>query len=68
MKLSLEADDTGGSEDSGITAYRRGRGKGKTPERAQRPAGRHPHDSDPFLTASDEDGRDCRHHRGMTGG
>ena len=39
MKLDLEVDDTGSSGDSGPTAYRRRRGKGKTPERARRPAG-----------------------------
>ena len=31
MKLDLEEDDTGSSGDSGPTAYRRRRGKGKTP-------------------------------------
>ena len=61
MKLDLEEDDTGSSGDSGPTAYRRRRGKGKTPERARRPACRHPHDFDPFFTASDGDGRDRRH-------
>ena len=68
MKLDLEEDDTGSSGDSGPTAHRRRRGKGKTPERARRPAGGHPHDSDPFFTASDGDGRDRRHRRGMAGG
>ena len=68
MTLDLEEVDTGSSEDSGPTAYRRRRGKGKTPERSRRPAGRHPHDSDPFFTASDGDGRDRRHRRGMAGG
>ena len=63
MKLDLEEDDTGSSGDSVPTAYRRRRGKRKTPERAGRPAGRHPHDPDPFFTASDEDGRDRRHRR-----
>ena len=67
MKLDLEEDDTGSSGDSGPTAYRRRRGKGKTPDRARRPAGGHPHDSDPSFTASDADGRDCRHRRGMAG-
>ena len=68
MKLDLEEEDTGSSGDSGPTAYRRRRGKGKTPERARRPAGGHPYDSDPFFTASDRDGRDRRHRRGMAGG
>ena len=56
MKLDLEEDDTGSSGESGPTAYRRRRGKGKTPERARRPAGGHPHDSDPSFTASDGNG------------
>ena len=68
MTLDLEEVDTGSSGDSGPTAYRRRRGRGKTPERASRPAGRHPHDSDPFFTPSDGDGRDRRHRRGMAGG
>ena len=45
MTLDLEEVDTGSSGDSGPTAYRRKRGKGKTPERSQRPAGGHPRDS-----------------------
>ena len=68
MKLDLEEDNTGSSGDSGPTAYQRKRGKGKTPERARRPAGGHPHDSDPFFTASDGDGRDRGHRTGMAGG
>ena len=56
VTLDLEEVDTGSSGDSGPTAYRRRRGKGKTPERSQRPAGGHPHDSDPFFTASDGGG------------
>ena len=59
--LDLEDVDTGSSGDSGPAAYQRRRGKGKTPERSRRPAGGHPHDSDPFFTASDRDGRDRRH-------
>ena len=68
MKLDLEEDDMGSSGDSGRTAHRRRRGKGKTPERARRPAGGHPHDSEPSFTASNGDGRDSRHRRGMAGG
>ena len=56
MTLDLEEVDTGSSGDSGPAAYRRRRGKGKTPERSRRPAGGHPHDCDPFFTASDGDG------------
>ena len=55
MTLDLEEVNTGSSEDSGPTAYRRRRGKEKTPERTPRPAGGHPHDSDPFFIASDGD-------------
>ena len=68
MTLDLEEVDTGSSGDSGPTAYRQRRGQGKTPERTRRPAGRHPNDSDPFFTASDGDGRDRRHRRGVAGG
>ena len=68
MALDPEEVDTGSSGDSGPTAHRRRRGKGKTPERRRRPAGGHPHDSDPFFTASDGDERDRRHCRGMAGG
>ena len=68
MTLDLEEVDTGSSGDSGPTAYRRRKGKGKTPERSRRPAGGHPHDSDPFFTASDRDGRGRRHRRGVAGG
>ena len=68
MTLDQEGVDMGSSGDSGPTAYRRRRGKGKTPERARRPAGGHPHNSDPFFTASDGDGRGRRHRRGVAGG
>ena len=54
-KMTLDEVDTGSSRSSGPTAYRRRKGKGKTPERPRRPAGGHPHDSDPFFTASDGD-------------
>ena len=68
MTLDLEEVDTGSSGDSGLTAYRRRRSKGKTPERSRRPAGGHPHDSDPFFTASDRNGRGRRHRRGVARG
>ena len=58
MTLDLEEGDTGSSGSSGPNAYRRRKGKGKTPERSRRPAGGPPHDSDPFFTASDGGGRD----------
>ena len=61
VTLDLEEVNTGSSGDSGPTAYRWRKGKAKTPERSRWPAGGPPHDSDPFLTASDGDGRDRRH-------
>ena len=67
-KMTLDEADTGSSGSSGPTAYRRRKGKGKTPERPRRPAGGHPHDSDPFFTASDGDERGRRHRRGVAGG
>ena len=68
MKLDLEEVDSGSTGDSGPATLRRRKGKGNTPERAQRPAGGHPHNSDTFFTASDGDGQDRRHRRGMAGG
>ena len=69
-KMTLDEADKGSSRSSGPTAHQRRKGKGKTPERPRRPAGGHPHDSDPFFTASDGAGRDCRHRRvvAWTGG
>ena len=63
ITLDLEVVDTGSSRDSGPTANRRRKVKGKTPERSRRPAGRHPPDYDPFFTASDRDGRGRRNRR-----
>ena len=60
-KMTLDEADTGSSGSSGPTAHRRRKGRGKTPERPRRPAGGHPHDSDPFFTASDGDERGRRH-------
>ena len=68
MALDPEEVDTGSSGSSGPTAYRRRKGKGKTPERSRRPAGGHPRDSDPFFTASDGDERGRRHRRGVACG
>ena len=69
-KMTLDEADTGSSGSSGCTAHRRRKGKGKTPERPRRPAGGHPHDSDPFFTASDGDERGRRHRQvvAWTGG
>ena len=60
-RVKLDEADTGSSGSGGTTARRRRKGKGKTPERPRRPAGGHPHDSDPFFTASDGDERGRRH-------
>ena len=68
MALDPEEVETVSSGSSGPTAHRRRKGKGKTPERSQRPAGGHPHDSHHFLTASDGDERGRRHRRGMACG
>ena len=69
-KMTLDEADTGSSGSSGPTAHRRRKGKGKTHERPRRPAGGHPHDSDPFFTASDGDERGRRHRQvvAWTGG
>ena len=69
-KMTLDEADTGSSGSSGPTAHRRRKGKGKTPERPRRPAGRHPNDSDPFFTGSDGDERGRRHRQvvAWTGG
>ena len=67
-KMTLDEVDTGSSGSGGPTAYRRRKGKGKTPKRPRKPAGGHPHDSDPFFTASDGDERGRRHRRGVAGG
>ena len=69
-KMTLDEADTGSSGSSGPTAHRRRKGKGKTPERPRRPAAGHPHDSDPFFTASDGDERGRRHRQvvAWTGG
>ena len=69
-RMTLDEADTGSSGSSGPTAHRRRKGKGKTPERPRRPAGGHPHDSDPFFTASDGDERSRQHRQvvAWTGG
>ena len=69
-KMTLDEADTDSSGGSVPTAHRRRKGKGKTPERPRRPAGGHPHDSDPFFTASDGDERGRRHRQvvAWTGG
>ena len=69
-RMTLDEADTGSSGSSCPTARRRRKGKGKTPGRPRRPAGGHPHDSDPFFTASDGDERGRRHRQvvAWTGG
>ena len=54
-------EDSRSSEGSRRDPRQRRKGKGKTPKRARRPAESHPPESDPFVTCSDGDGRDCRH-------
>ena len=58
MKLDLDAEDSRSGE---------GKGKGKTPEVPQRSAERHPHASNPFVTFSDGDARNCQHRHEPTG-
>ena len=69
-RMALDEADTGSGGSGGTTARRRRKGKGKTPERPRRPAGGHPHDSDPPFTASDGDERGHRHRQvvAWTGG
>ena len=73
-RMTLDEADTGSSGSSGPTAHRRRKVEGTTPERPRRPAGGHPHDSDPFFTASDgpatgdERGRRHRQVVAWTGG
>ena len=67
-EMTLDEVDTGSSGSSGPTACRRRKGKGKTPERARRPAGGRPYDFDPFFTASDGDEQSRRHRREVAGG
>ena len=54
-EMTLDKVDTGSSGRSAASAYRRRKGKGKTPEKPRRPAGRHAQDSDPFFTAIAEE-------------
>ena len=67
-KMTPDEVDTSSSGCSGPTAYRRRKGKEKTPERPRRPVGGHPHDSDSFFTASDGEEPGRRHRRGVAGG
>ena len=46
----------------------RPQGQGKTPERAQSPIQKYPHNSDPFVTYSDGEERERRPRRDSTGG
>ena len=61
MKMDLNAEDFRSSEGSDLAARPQRKGKGKTPKRPRRSAERHPHDSDPFVTCSDGNGRNRRH-------
>ena len=53
MKIDLDVEDSLSTEGSGIATRPPGKGKRKTPQPPQRPAKRHPHDCDPFVTCSD---------------
>ena len=71
MKIDLRAEGSRSSEGSGPATGLLRKGKGKTPERPQRSAERHLHDSDPFVTCSDRDGRSrqpCREPPGCKAG
>ena len=63
MKIDLDTEDCLCSKGGGRASRHRCNGKRKTPKRVRRPALKHPNDSNPFITCSDGDGRDCRHHR-----
>ena len=58
MKIDFVGEDSRSSGDSGPATCQRRKGKGKTPERARRPAEGHPHDSNAFPTCSDGDSRE----------
>ena len=66
MKIYLESEDCRSSEGSGCASCYRGNGKGKSPKRARRPAEKHPHESDAFVTCCDRDGQDRGHGRENT--
>ena len=63
MKINLDAEDSRSREGSGRAPHHGRKGKGKTTERARRAAEGHPHASDPFVTCSNGDGPERRHHR-----
>ena len=67
MKNELDAGDSRSSEGSGPAVRPHREGKGKKPESPLRSAERHPHDSDPFVTCSDRDGRNRWHSNENTG-
>ena len=67
MNIDLDAGDPRSSRESAPATRNRRKGKGKTPEKAQRPTEVHPRDSDPFFSCSDGDGRDRRHRRVVAG-
>ena len=67
MKINLDTEDSRSSKGSGRATRPRRTGKGKTSERVQRSHERHSHNSDPFVTCSDGDGRDGQHRQELTG-
>ena len=67
MKNDLDAGDSRSSEGSGSATRPCPEGKGKTSERPRWSAEKHTHDSDPFITCSDGEGQNRRHHHVPTG-
>ena len=61
MKINLDAEDPRSSKGSGPATRLRRKYKGKTLEGPRRSTQGHPHDSNPFLTCSDEDAENRRH-------
>ena len=57
MKIHLDMGDSRSSEGTGLATRPRRKGKGKIPERPRRYAKRHSHDTNPFVTCCDGDGR-----------
>ena len=67
MKFDLHAENSPSSESSSRATRHPCKGKRKTPTRAWRPAEKHPHDCNPFVSRSDGDGRQRRLRRVPTG-
>ena len=61
MNINLDAEASRSSKGSSSASRPCRKGKGKTPGRPRRPAERHPHHCNPFVTCNDRDGRACPH-------